>query len=508
MRVRALVLVLFLSLITLLVTVASAQSTVHIAQSLGHNSLNPAEASGLSDASVVRTMFEGLVGFDENFELVPELATSWTVNDDATVLDFTLREGVTFHDGTPFNAEAVKAYYEWVLDPDSQSARGRGVLANIDTIEVMSPFEVRITLKEPSGAMLYNLALSNSRIASPASLEQYPGELGRHPVGTGPFKFVSWQESENVVVEAYEGYWGEPARVERLEFLIVPNAATRVALLQSGEAQFIEDLPPQLIEPISAAPNLEVLSNKTTFLRILELNTQHPPFDDVRVRQAMNYAVDKEQLVNVVFRGYATVMTSPLPELVFGQAPQTPYEFDPERARQLLTEAGYPDGFSMKVLTFTGEEYSTAGQVLQQMFANVGIEMELDAAERGALVEQIFKPVEENITEAALVGASAGTGDADRALTVSFARESWPPTSNNWSFYENPEVEALIKAGRETGDPELRAEAYAQAQAIIWNDAPWVFLYSPDSVAGKVEGLEGVYYAADKTVDARRATLE
>ena len=503
-KARAFVLIILLSLVAF----GGAQGTVHIAQSLGHNSLNPAEASGLSDASVVRTLFEGLVGFDENFELVPELATSWEVNDDATVLDFTLREGVTFHDGTPFNAEAVKTYYEWVLNPDSKSARGRGVLADIDTIEVVAPYEVRINLKAPNGAMLYNLALSNSRIASPASLEQYPGELGRHPVGTGPFQFVSWQESENVVVEAYPGYWGETAKVDRLEFLIVPNAATRVALLQSGEAQFIEDLPPQLIEPITAAPNLEVLSGKTTFLRILELNTQHPPFDDVRVRQALNYAIDKEQLVNVVFRGYATVMTSPIPELVFGQAAQEPYAFDPERARQLLAEAGYPDGFSVKVLTFTGEEYSTAGQVLQQMFANVGVKMELDSAERGALVEQIFKPVEENVTEAALVGASAGTGDADRALTVSFARESWPPTSNNWSFYENPEVEALIKAGRETSDPDARTTAYAQAQAIIWKDAPWVFLYSPDSVAGKADTLDGVYYVADKTVDARKAELK
>lgn len=499
---------ILLSVLLTVFTAASAQDTIRIAQSLGHNSLNPAEASGLSDSSVVRTMFEGLVGFNAEFELVPELATSWEINEDATAITFVLREGVMFHDGTAFNAQAVKDYYEWVLNPDSKSARGRGVIANIDTIEVLGEYELRMNLKEPSGAMLYNLALSNSRIASPTSIETYGDEAGRHPVGTGPFKFEAWQESEFVKVSRFEDYWGESAKVDNLTFLIVPNAATRVAMLQAGEVEFIEDLPPQLIDAIEAAPNLDVLTGKTTFLRILQLNTTKPPFDDVRVRQAMNYAIDKEQLVNVVFRGNATVMSSPIPELVFGYEQQEPYAYDPEKAKALLAEAGYEDGFSFKTLTFTGEEYSTAGQVLQQMFANVGLTLELNPSERGALVDQIFKPVEENITETALVGASAATGDADRALTVSFARESWPPTSNNWSFYEDAEVERLLKEARASGDPEVRKAAYAQAQTIIWEAAPWVFLYSPDSIAGRAATIDGVYYVADKSLDARNASFK
>lgn len=482
-----------------------AQETVRIAQSLSPNSLNPAQATGLADASVIRTMFEGLVGFDENLELVPELATSWDINDNATVFTFQLREGVTFHDGTPFNAEAVKEYYEWVLDPNSVGARGRSTLEGIESIEVLGPYEVQFTLAEPNAAMLFNLALSNARIASPASIEQYGSEVGRHPVGTGPFQFVDWQQGRSIAVEPYEDYWGEPAQVDRIEFVVVTNAATRVAQLQSGEMHFIEDLPAQLVQPIESAPDLEVVATESTFARTFQMNTTKEPFDDVRVRQALNYAVDKEQLVNVVLRGYGTVMTSPIPETVFGHAPQDPYTYDPEKAKQLLAEAGYPDGFSFEVLTFTGEVYRAAGQVLQQYFADIGVDMQLNPTERGALVDQIFQPVETNPTQAALVGASTSTGDADRALTVSFSRESWPPASNNWSFYYNEEVQALIEQGRATGDLEERAELYARAQEIIWNEAPWVFLYSPDNIAGQAANLEGVFYMPDQTIDARQA---
>src|SRR5690606_31605703 len=155
---------------------------------------------------------------------------------------------------------------------------------------------------------------------------------------------------------------------------------------------------------------------------------------------------------------------------------QPPYSYDPEKAREMLAEAGYPDGFEFTVLTFTGDEYRMAGQVLQQMFAEIGVEMVLDQQERGALVDQIFLPVEENPTEAALVGASASTGDADLALTTSFTSQSFPPASNNWSFYSNERVEELVLAGRTSGDPATRAEAYEEALAIIWQDAPWVFL--------------------------------
>lgn len=487
---------------------ASAQGgTVRIATSLAQNSLAPGEATGLPDAAVIRTMFEGLVGFTDG-SLTGELADSWEPNDDATAYTFHLRKGVTFHDGTPFNAQAVKDYYDWVMDPNSIAARARGLLAAMTSVDVVDEYTVRINLNGPNGAFVFLLATSNARIASPASVAEYGAELTRHPVGTGPFRFVSWSEGQNVIVERNPDYWGEPAKVERIEFVVVTNAATRVAMLQSGEVQYIEALPPQLVPTIEATQGLEVIAQPTNFLRILQLNTTKAPFDDVRVRQALNYAVDKQVLANVAYNGFATVMTAPIPASAFGHADQPAYGYDPERARSLLAEAGYSNGFTFTVLTFTGDEYRMAGQVLQQMFSQVGVTMVLDQQERGALVDQIFLPMEENPTEAALVGASASTGDADLALTTSFARQSFPPASNNWSFFSDDRVEDLIVAGRTSGDPNARLAAYAEAEAIIWEQAPWVFLVSPDSIAGRAVGLTGVAAAPDNTIDARRAQFQ
>ncbi len=504
--------VLFATLLATLLAPAAlsqGQEVVRIAQSLAHSSLNPAEATGLADASVIRSMFEGLVGFDAELEIVPELATEWEVNDDATVYTFTLREGVTFHDGSEFDAQAVKEYYEWVLDESNPApARGRSTLEDIETIEVLGPYEVRFELSQPNGAMLFNFALSNARIASPQSVTAEGANITRNPVGTGPYQFSEWLDGQRVVVEAYPDYWGEPAGADVVEFHVVTNAATRLAQLQSGEMHFIEAVPTPLVQQLDTIPGVSAVVTESTFARIFPLNTQRPPFDDPLVRQALNHAIDTEQLVNVAMQGYATVMDSPVPATVFGYQPQDPYEYDPERARELLAQAGYEDGFSFSVLTYTGDEYRAVGQVMQQMFAQVGVNMNLMPTERGALVDMIFQPLEETEFEAGIVGASTPTGDADRTLSVSFSRESWPPASNNWSFYYDERVQELIEAGRATGDMEERQEIYAEAQEIIWNDAPWVFLFSPDNIAGQVDELRGVYYMPDRSLDARAASLD
>ncbi|HKI59146.1 MAG TPA: glutathione ABC transporter substrate-binding protein [Trueperaceae bacterium] len=499
---------LALASLLLLAGTALGQQTVRIAQSLSHNTLNPAATTGLADASVERVIFEGLVGLDKDLKIVPELATSWTISPDATVFTFELRQGVTFQDGTAFNADAVKAYFDWATDKNNKtSARAQSLYANVKSIDVLGPYEVRFTLTAPDATFLSNIALYNGRILSPASIQKYGADVGRHPVGTGPFKFVSWQEGQKITVEANDSYWGPKPKVQRIEFIEVPNAATRVAMLQSGEADFIESLPAQLVASVNQSPNLEAVISKSTYARIFPLNTHFKPFTDVRVRQALNYAVDKEQLVKVAVQGYGTVMDSPVPQTVRGYAAQTPYQYDPEKAKQLLAEAGYPNGFSFTVLTFNSTEFKTAGQVIQTMLAKVGVKVELNPTERGALVSQIFKPLSETQLEGSLVGASTPNGDADRTLTQSFATSSFPPAFNNWSFYSNPEVDKLIQEGRSTGDQAKRDQIYAQAQSIIWKDAPWIFLYSPDNIAGQSKKLTGVYYMPGQTIDARGAAF-
>lgn len=499
---------LFLALAAALVLGVASAQTARVAQALAHTSLAPAQATGLADTSVMRSMFEGLVGFDTDFNLVPELATSWTVSPNATELVFELRSGVTFHDGTALDAAAVVAYLDWVMNPDNTvSARGRSTLAGMTAWEATGPMQVTLRLGAPNGAFIFNVALANAYIASPAALE---GDVPRNPVGTGPFRFGEWRDGEYVLVERYDGYWGDPAAVEAIRFLVVNNAATRVAMLEAGEVDWAEAIPPALVPSVEANPDLEVQVSQSTFARIFPMNTQRPPFDDVRVRQALNYAVDKEQLAIVVFRGFATPVTSALPTPVFGHTPVGPYPFDPERARALLAEAGYGPGgqrLEFEVLTFTGPEYETAGTVLQQMFSDVGVTMNFNPTERGALVEAIFQPLETFAFDAGLVGASSATGDAAQALRVSFARGSWPPASNNWSFFHNERVEELLAAGVATGDPAARLAIYAEAQQIIHDEAPWVFLYSPDNLTGQRKGVTGIAYYPTKQIDPRRIAL-
>jgi len=492
----------------LLLSLSAQAQTVVVAQQLEHGSLNPADNRGLSDNTVGRVIYEGLVGLDRDLNLVPELATSWEINDEATEITFSLREGVVFHDGTMFDADAVKAYFDWAIDPDNPlGGRARSIYEDLVSIEVIDPSTVRFTLGQSNGAMIFNLTLANGRILSPTAIETYGEDIGRNPVGTGPFQFEEWIDGQQITVSAFADYWGESAQVDAIEFRVVPNDATRIALLQSGEAHFIEMVPPPLVAALEANAELTVEATKSVFARIFPMNTQVAPFDDVRVRQALNHAINREQLVQVALQGYGTALTSPILEPVFGYSPQPAYEFDLERARALLAEAGYPDGFSTTVLTFNSDEFRTVGQILQQMLSEINVTLELQPTERGALVDAIFKPFEESELEASLVGASTSTGDADLAFKASFYSESWPPAYNNWSFYSNPEVDALIEAGAATGEQDERLDLYAQAQAIIWQDAPWVFLYSPDNLSAYDSDLAGVYYMPSRYVDARNATL-
>ena len=485
----------------------AASGTVSVAMSGDAITLNPGDTNGNLDFSIERPIYEGLVGFDKDGKLVPELATSWTANPQATQFTFDLRKGVTFQDGTPFNAEAVKTYFDWVIDPANHFKR-ESLYNVIKSVDVLSEYKVQFTLSKPFGAMLYTFAHPAGRIVSPAAIKKYGKDVAKHPVGTGPFEFVSWTPGQKIVLKANPGYWGGAPKVENLDFLFVPNAATRVAMLQSGEAQFIEDLPPQLVDPIKANSKLEVSAQPSIYVRYMAMNTQVKPFNDQRVRQALNYAVDKKTIVDVIAKGFGTELTAPIAKQVTGYSPQTPYNYDPEKAKQLLAEAGYPNGFTFTIDSLNSTTYQQLDQVLQQMFAKVGVTAKINPMESGTFSSTVFAPLDKTTLQAVVIGWSPSTGDADWGLRPLFAKASWPPDLYNLAFYDNPNVNKLINDGLSTANQKIRDQAYAAAEKTIWNDAPWVFLYSPYNIAGISKSLSGVYYMPDGTVDARAASLQ
>ncbi len=485
----------------------AASGTVSVAMSGNAITLNPGDTNGNLDFSIERPIYEGLVGFDKAGKLVPELATSWTSSPDATVFTFDLRKGVTFQDGTPFNAAAVKTYFDWVIDPANHFKR-ESLYNVIKQIDVVSEYQVKFTLSKPFGAMLYTFAHPAGRIVSPAAIKKYGKDVAKHPVGTGPFEFESWTPGQKVVLKANPNYWGDAPKVANLQFLFVPNAATRVAMLQSGEAQFIEDLPPQLVDPIKASPKLAVTAQPSIYVRYMAMNTQAKPFKDQRVRQALNYAVDKKTIVDVIAKGFGTELTAPIAKQVTGYAAQTPYAYDPEKAKQLLAEAGYPNGFTFTIDSLNSTTYQQIDQVLQQMFAKVGVTAKINPMESGTFSSTVFAPFDKTTLQAVVIGWSPSTGDADWGLRPLFDKASWPPDLYNLAFYDNPNVNKLIADGLSTANQDIRNKAYAAAEKTIWNDAPWVFLYSPYNIAGVSKSVSGVFYMPDGTVDARAAALQ
>ncbi len=472
--------------------------------------LDPADLNDNLSMTATRTMLQGLYGFDKDMKMIPVLAESYTANDTATEFTLKLRHGVTFHDGAPFNAQAVKTSFDRARDPANKLKRS-SLYAPIDHIDVVDEFTVKIVLKAPFGAFINNLAHAAFAISSPKAIAQYGAELARHPTGTGPYKFVSWQTDTFKVVRN-ENYWkpGMP-KVDSITIRSIPENGSRLAMLQAGEAQFIYPLPTEMARAIEKSPTIDVVASKSIFARYVALNTMRKPFDNPKVREALNYAIDRQAMVRVVYTGYAEPLDSPLPKLLSGYASQgAPYPYDPAKAKAMLAEAGYPNGFESTLWGGNTTIAVRAMQFLQQQLAAVGVKVQVEPLESGVASAKIFavKTPEEATTLMHFTGWSASTGDADWGLRPLFGgKASFPPVLFNTAYYDSPAFNEQIQAGLTTADPAKRAAAYKIAQSILWKDAPWIFLVSDDILSAKSKKLTGVYVMPDGQMLTEDAAL-
>lgn len=470
--------------------------------------LDPADLNDNLSMTATRTMLQGLYGFDKNMKMVPVLAESTDANKEATEFVVHLRHGVVFHDGAPFNAQAVKISFDRARDPANHLKRA-SLYAPIKSVDVVDDYTVKITLNAPFGAMINNFAHQAFAISSPKAIATYGKDLGRHPTGTGPYKFVSWQ-TDTLKVEKNDHYWkpGLP-KIDTLTIHSTPENGSRLAALQAGEVQFIYPMPPEMVRVIEKDPRLDVVASKSIYARYVALNTMRKPFDDIRVRQALNYAVDKQAFLKVVFNGYGVPLDAPLPANLSGYSKQTAYPYDPAKARALLAEAGYPHGFSSALWGGNSTITERGMQFLQQQFAAVGVKVTVDPLESGVAAAKVWnvKTPADATTLMYYTAWSASTGDADWGLRPLFYGKSFPPTLFNVAYYSNPKVDADIKAGLTTADAAKRTAAYNDAQAIIWKDAPWIFLVSDDNVAAKSKKLSGIYVLPDGQMLTEEAAL-
>ena len=470
--------------------------------------LDPADLNDNLSMTASRTMLQGLYGFDKDMKMVPVLAESTDANAEATEFVVHLRHGVVFHDGASFNAEAVKTSFDRARNPENHLKRA-SLYNVIKSVDVVDDSTVKITLNAPFGAFINNLAHQAFAISSPKAIAEFGKDLTRHPSGTGPYKFVSW-ETDTLKVAKNEHYWkpGLP-KIDTLTIRSNPENGARLASLQAGEAQFIYPMPPELVRVVEKDPKIDVVASHSIYARYVALNTLRKPFDDVRVRQALNYAVDKTAFLKVVFSGYGLPLDAPLPSNLSGYSKQTPYPYDPAKAKALLAEAGFPNGFEAPLWGGNSTISQRGMQFLQQQFAAVGVKVSVDPLESGVSAAKVWnvKTPEDATTLMYYTAWSASTGDADWGLRPLFYGKSFPPTLFNVAYYANPITDAAIEQGLTTADAGKRTEAYKTAQAQIWKDAPWVFLVSDDNVAAKSKKLSGVYVLPDGQMLTEEAAL-
>jgi glutathione transport system substrate-binding protein len=471
--------------------------------------LDPTDLNDSVSLSATRLFYQGLFGFDENLKVVPVLAESFQVNDNATIYTVKLRPNVVFHDGTPFNANAVKVNYDRLRDPANHLKR-QSLLEAIDHVDVVDDATIRIFLKNPSGVLQNYLAHSGASIISPKALEQYGKDISRHPDGTGPFVFVD-KRPDTLVAKRNEHYWkaGLP-HLDSVTIRSTPENGSRIAMLRSGEAQFIFPLPPESAELVAKDQKLEAVKTPSIVIHYVALNTLKKPFDDLRVRQALNYAVDKQAFIRIVYNGYATPMDAPVAPGIAFYSKQGAWPYDPAKAKKLLADAGYPNGFETDIWTFSNTLNVRAVQFLQQQLAAVGVRAVVTPIEAGVATDRLWGPKTPQDAQVKMFFGSwaPSTGDADWALRPLLSVQSYPPAMFNISYFHNDAVEAGLTRGLSTADPAIRKAAYDDVQKTVWQEAPWLFLSVDTLLAGRSKRLEGLRQQADTSLSYETADLK
>jgi peptide/nickel transport system substrate-binding protein len=448
-------------------------------------SLDPHVVTAANDFRILVNLYDGLVrNKSGTLEVEPALATDWTISDDGLTYTFNLREGVSFHDGTPFDAEAVKFNFDRMLD-ESHPFYETGPFplsfnfAAIDEVTVVDETTVEFTLNEPFAPFMSNLASPTGLIVSPAAVEQHGDDFGRNPVGTGPFKFEEWQSNARVVASRNEEYWDGAPPLEAVVFRPITDTNTRVAEMLSGGIDVLLETPPDSIDTFRQDANYTVHEAIGPHVWYVMLNMKEGPFTDQRVRQAVNYAVNKESLVNDVLQGTAEVANGPTPP-AFNWAYNEevePYPYDPERARELLAEAG-AEGAELKFYVTEGGsgmlDPVPMGTAIQADLAAVGLNVEIETYEWNTFLAEVNPGLEGKADMAEMAWM---TTDPDTLPYLTLRTEAWPERGGfNSSYYSNPKVDELLNDARTSTDPEERAQLYKQMQEIVHEDAPWLFV--------------------------------
>jgi peptide/nickel transport system substrate-binding protein len=434
-------------------TGAWAKEDITVALQLEPPHLDPTSAAaGAIDSVLYSNVFEGLTRFMGDGSVVPGLAESWEISEDGLTYTFKLREGVTFHDGSTMDAEDVKFTLDRINAEDSANAQ-KALYSAISEVNVIDPQTVEVKLSEPNGNMLFNLAWGDAVIVAPESIEN----IKQTPIGTGAFKFDDWSQGDKITLSRYEDYWGEPATLEAATFKFISDPTAAFAAVMAEDVDVFAGFPaPENIPQFEADPRFQVLIGSTEGETILSINNKQAPFDNVKVRQAVAHAIDRQAIIDGAMFGYGTPIGTHF-------APHNPdyvdltemSGHDPEKAKALLAEAGFEDGFETTLHLPPPSYARRGGEIIAAQLAEVGIKAEITNVEWAQWLETVFKGKDFGLT------IVSHTEPMDINI---YANPDY------YFQYDNAEFQSLIAEFNKTADPAARSDMLAKAQQMIAED--------------------------------------
>jgi ABC-type transport system substrate-binding protein len=448
--------------------------------------LDPAHEEDGESFKVCENIYDTLVQYkDESTEVESALAESWESSADGLTWTFHLRKGVKFHDRTPFNAYAV--LFSLLRQHDSNHPfhniggpyiywSDTGLAKIVDKITALDASTVRITLKRPYAPFIYTIAMNPFAIVSPTAVQKWKEDFTNHPVGTGPFRFVRWDRGDKVVLAVNKDYWGGRPPLDRIIFRSIPDNSVRLIELQNRSIHAMEFPNPDDLPQINEDPELKVIEQSGMNVGYLAMNMEKKPFDHLKVRLAVNHAINKHQIVTHLYQGMGIPAKNPIPPTMWSYDDSIEeYTYDPEKAKQLLKASGYPEGFDTTLWALpVPRPYIPDGQalaaVIQSDLRRVGIEAKIVTFDWGTYLEK----TKNGEHDMAMLGWSADLGDPDNFFYYLLSKEAAKKPAGNIAFYRSDEMQEILVQAQSVTDQAERTALYKKAQAIFHRDVPWV----------------------------------
>ncbi len=463
------------------------------------NSLDHPQTAERQASTTSWQLYDSLVWFGEGGKIIPQLAESWEVSEDGTEYTFHLREDVVFHNGEPFNADAV--VFNW-----ERAANGGFEYSNLwqaaTAVEAVDEYTVKITLESPDALFLGTVA-DNWAMIPPGYFEEVGQEgFEEHPMGTGPYKFVEWVKGDHITMEANEEYWGGMPKIKTVIYRPIPESATRVAAIQTGEVDIVTRLSSEEAQSLLGVENVQVIKYPVERVYYIAFNNLTSgvgqPTEDALVRQAMNYAVDVDTIIDALFDGFAEPASGYVVAGELGYGNVEPFGYDPDKARELLAEAGYPDGFTMDMACPAGAytHFEEVCEAIVGYLGDVGIEVNLEIMESGQ-----YWDLEAAKELPPLFGDSwsATGGEAFRRLLGALGG-----MDSSYSAWSDPEIDRLLEKIQATADQDERAAVYEELQVYMQENPPFIYLYQPvafEAINTRVQGYKPLPFEGYDLVD-------